>query len=160
MIGILCEKPSAARNFAKALGGMKGSYHNESYVITNARGHLYELADPTGQVDASRVLRYKSWAMENLPWDEKDFRWERVRKKDTVSVLRNIKEAFKTCDEIVIAGDVDPYGEGFLLCAEVLQELKIRPKKLSRMYFMDETPKSIQDAFVKRKTVPVLEKDP
>lgn len=160
MIGILCEKPSAARNFAKALGGMKGSYHNESYVITNARGHLYELADPTGQVDLSKVLRYKSWAVENLPWNEKDFQWVRVRKKDTASVLRNIKEVFKTCDEIVIAGDVDPYGEGFLLCAEVLQELKIRPKRLSRMYFMDETPKSIQDAFVKRKTVPVLEKDP
>lgn len=159
MIGILCEKPSAARNFAKALGGQKGTFNGESYVIVNARGHLYTFADPTDQVPSSKVPQYKSWAVDNLPWDEKDFQWKREKQKDTASLLKAIKDTFKTCDEVVIAGDVDPYGEGFLLCAEVLQELKIRPKTLSRMYFMDETPKSIQDAFKKRKTIPVLEKD-
>ena len=30
MVGILTEKPSAARNFAKALGGQKGTYNGES----------------------------------------------------------------------------------------------------------------------------------
>ena len=39
-VGILCEKPSAARNFAKALGGMRGTYNGEQYVITNTVGHL------------------------------------------------------------------------------------------------------------------------
>lgn len=160
MIGILCEKPSAARNFAKALGGPKGSYNGENYIIANARGHLYEFADPSDQVDSSLTAKYKSWKVDNLPWDEKDFKWEREKKTGAAAVLKEIKAAFKDCDEIIIAGDVDPYGEGFLLCAEVLQELRLKPRKLSRMYFMDETPKSIQDAFVKRKTVPVLEKDP
>ena len=40
MLGILVEKPSAARNFAAALGGMKGTFNGESYVIVAARGHL------------------------------------------------------------------------------------------------------------------------
>ena len=52
MIGILTEKPSAARNFAKALGGMSGTYQGQPYVIVNARGHLYEYADPHEQVPA------------------------------------------------------------------------------------------------------------
>lgn len=39
-VGILTEKPSASRNFAKALGGHKGTFNGEDYVITAARGHL------------------------------------------------------------------------------------------------------------------------
>ena len=39
-VGILTEKPSAARNFAKALGGQTGTYNGENYVIAFARGHL------------------------------------------------------------------------------------------------------------------------
>lgn len=44
MIGILAEKPSAARNFAKALGGSAtgGTYNGEQYIIVAAAGHLYE----------------------------------------------------------------------------------------------------------------------
>ena len=48
MLGILTEKPSAARNFAKALGGMNGVFEGEEYRIVTARGHLYEFADPEG----------------------------------------------------------------------------------------------------------------
>lgn len=45
-VGILTEKPSAARNFAAALGGMSGTFDGTDYVIVNARGHLLELKDP------------------------------------------------------------------------------------------------------------------
>ena len=41
MLGILCEKPSAARNFAKALGGMSGTFNGEAYIITHLLGHVY-----------------------------------------------------------------------------------------------------------------------
>ena len=37
---ILAEKPSAARNFAKALGGKTGNYAGTEYKITNLRGHV------------------------------------------------------------------------------------------------------------------------
>ena len=160
MIGILCEKPSAARNFASALGGMQGTYNGERYVIAAARGHLYEFKDPALQVDSVLSAKYKSWSLGNLPWNEKDFHWEYDTKEDTASTLKSIKQVLGGCDEVVVACDVDPSGEGFLLAAEILLGLNIRPQKFSRMYFMDEAAASIQKAFKDRKTVPDLRNDP
>ena len=37
MIGILTEKPSQMRKFAKALGGSSGVYKGEQYVLACAR---------------------------------------------------------------------------------------------------------------------------
>ena len=66
MIGIICEKPSAARNFAKALGGLKGVYKGNEYIIVNARGHFYEMdVDMKNQVDPSLVNKYVYWNLEN-----------------------------------------------------------------------------------------------
>lgn len=154
MVGILCEKPSAARNFGKALGGMAGTFNGTQYQIVNALGHLYEFAQPNEMVDANKADTYKSWATANLPWNEKDFQWKRVKKKGVDSVLKNIKAVLSTCDEIVIATDVDPTGEGELLAYEVLEELKLYKKKISRMYFDDESVPEIQKAFKNRKVIP------
>lgn len=153
MIGILTEKPSAGRNFAKALGGMKGTYNGESYVIVSARGHLYGYKEPSLQVDSSKTSFYKTWSLDNLPWNENDFKWVREKKKDTQSTIKNIKTVLGACDEIVIATDVDPSGEGELLAWEILDETHLRPKKFSRMYFTDEAVSSIQKAFVSRKPI-------
>lgn len=154
MIGILCEKPSAARNFGKALGGMSGSFNNESYKIVNALGHLYEFASPDAMTDASKSARYKSWDLNNLPWNEADFNWKREKKKGVSDVLNNIKKTLSDCDEIVIATDVDPTGEGELLAYEILIEQKLTKKKVSRMYFDDESVPEIQKAFKNRKVIP------
>lgn len=159
MIGILTEKPSAARNFAKALGGMSGNYNGEQYTITNARGHLYEFADPSAQVAPALSARYKSWDLKNLPWNERDFQWKREKKTGVSSELNTIKTVLSKCSEVVIATDVDPTGEGELLALEILFELNIRNKKFTRMYFTDESVKEIQKAFVNRKVIPDLSKD-
>lgn len=155
MIGILNEKPSQARNFAKALGGMQGIYNGEQYMIVPARGHLYEFQPPEVQVPA-----YKTWSLANLPWNEEAFNWKRMTKKDTKDAIQNIKNVLSTCDEIIIATDNDPTGEGQLLAIEILQELRLSPKKFSRMYFIDESPKEIQKAFVNRVVIPDLNTDP
>ena len=81
MIVILAEKPSQARNFAKALGGMTGNYNGENYKIVAARGHLYEFSSPEEQVPVSIKEQYHSWDLKNLPWDEKQFAWKREKKK-------------------------------------------------------------------------------
>lgn len=153
MIGILTEKPSAARNFAKALGGQTGVYNGEQYVIVNARGHLYEFAKPVEQVDPVLVSKYKSWSVDNLPWNETDFKWKRVKKADTALLIKQIKDTLSKCTEIVIATDVDPTGEGELLAWEILDETRLRPQKFSRMYFTDEAVSSIQKAFVSREPI-------
>ena len=160
MIGILCEKPSAARNFSKALGGASGTYNGEAYLIVAARGHLYELDDPEKQVSGALSAKYKSWQLSNLPWDERDFNWKYKKKKDADDALKTIKAQLSKCDEIVIATDDDPTGEGELLAWEILDQQKLAPKKWSRMYFVDESAKEIQKAFVGRKTIQSMATDP
>lgn len=160
MIVILAEKPSQARNFAKALGGMTGNYNGENYKIVAARGHLYEFSSPEEQVPASLKEQYHSWDIKNLPWDEKQFAWKREKKKDTAATIRDIKTAAKSADEFVVATDNDPTGEGQLLAFEIIMENNIKVKKFSRMWFDDEAPASIQKAFKTRTPIPDLYKDP
>ena len=160
MIGILAEKPSAARNFAKALGGSaSGTYNGEQYIIVAARGHLYEFIDPSKQVPPALEKQYKDWNIGYLPWNEKDFNWQRQPKKDTKQLLHDIKKQLDKCDEVCIATDVDPTGEGELLAWEILYELNIQPQKFSRMYFMDESEKEVQKAFTNRKVIPSMQQD-
>lgn len=159
MLGILCEKPSAARNFAKAFGGMSGVYQGTPYLITHARGHLYEYQDPDKQVPKEYASTYKSWNLNALPWDESLFSWKRKKQEGVTSVLQNIQSAFRTCDEICIATDVDPSGEGELIAWEIFDELKLHNKKVSRMYFVDESVKELQKAFVSRKVLPGMLQD-
>src|SRR3546814_21162206 len=115
-VGILTEKPSAASNFAAALGGMTGTFDGTDYVIVNARGHLLGLKDPSAMVPAPLSERYKSWDLEHLPWNAADFRWEReVRRKvsgkklvtdpDAKSLLDEIESTFSTCETICNAPD-------------------------------------------------------
>ena len=160
MIGILTEKPSAARNFAKALGGQSGTFDGEKYVIVSSVGHLYEFTDPENMVsDETLKKKYHSWNVNLLPWNETDFAWKKVKKSGISDVLKNIKDGLSGCDEICIATDVDPTGEGELLAWEILHELKLKPKKWTRIYHDDEEVKSIQKAFRARKTLPSMEDD-
>lgn len=156
-VGILAEKPSAARNFAKALGGQSGTYNGESYVIAFARGHLFELKQPVDQVDPSKRAKYASWSLSELPWDVNDFAFEREKKKDTSKLLADIKKTLGSCDELAIATDSDVSGEGGLLAWEIISELGLDRKPISRMYFTDESPASIKKAFVSRKRLTSME---
>ena len=109
MIGILCEKPSAMRNFEKALGASSathsGTFNGETYTLTCARGHLYSFVSPEEQVDKSLSDRYKSWNVENLPWDEKDFKWIYEPNPGVQKELGQIKKVFFT--SITAAGCSD-----------------------------------------------------
>ena len=160
MIGILVEKPSAAKHFAAALGGMSGTYHGEKYLIAVARGHLYEYCPPDAQVGKNLAERYKSWDIASLPWDETDFKWIRAEKPGAAGIIARIRGDLTKCDEIAIATDVDPTGEGGLLAWEIIDELKFGSKKISRMYFTEEEPKPIQEAFKNRKVIRTMTGDP
>jgi DNA topoisomerase-3 len=163
-VGILTEKPSAARNFAAALGGMTGTFDGTDYVIVNARGHLLGLKDPSAMVPAPLSERYTSWDLEHLPWNAADFRWEReVRRKvsgkklvtdpDAKSLLDELESTLSTCETICNAADLDPTGEGSLLGWEIVEYLGLEGKKLERMEFLDETPASLRKAFSARRSV-------
>lgn len=160
MIGILCEKPSAARNFAKALGGMSGSFDGKQYTIVNARGHLFEFAKPSEQVSPENQARYKSWSLSNLPWNEQEFAWDWERKPDTGKELKNIKDTLSRCDAIACATDLDPSGEGGGIFWEIMHELRLKPKAIYRIEFVDESATSIQKAFKTMRPMLPMEQDP
>lgn len=159
MIGILCEKPSAMKNFAKALAGGKqsGTYNGESFVLCHSVGHIFSFKEPHEMCHPSLEEKYHKWSLSLLPWDETELDWS--RKCGLKDVNKNIVNTLKSCDEIVIATDIDPTGEGFYLAAEILIENNLLHKKLTRMYFTDESAKEIQKAFVNRKVVPDIYKN-
>lgn len=159
-VGILVEKPSAARAFASALGGMSGTYQGVDYVITHARGHLYELAQPEDQLVPGATCSaedMKSWEIGKLPWDVSQFTWGYVPMKGVSELLRDIKKKLSAASEIVIACDVDPSGEGGLIATNVIKGLGLQSKHITRMYFTDEAPVSLQKAFVARKHIPDID---
>ena len=157
VVGILTEKPSAARHFAAALGGMNGTYNGEQFVIAHARGHLYEFVDPHRMVaDPDVAGKYRTWDLGNLPWDPQQLDWSLEVIKNASSVAQDVKRTLGECDEIVIATDVDPTGEGGMIAVNAFLELGLKPGKWSRMYFTDEAPASLQKAFAARKVIPSL----
>lgn len=158
-VGILAEKPSQARNFAKALcakkgklsGTFEGTFEGTPFIIAHALGHVVEFVKPEGNVPAEKRARYLSWKLDLLPWDESDFLWKYKVRGDTASVISTIGKAFANCDEVCIGTDDDPTGEGELLAWEALDAAKVKNKKWTRMYFADEAPESVKKAFRSRK---------
>lgn len=157
VVGILTEKPSAARHLATALGGMSGTYNGERFVITQARGHLYEFADPHMMVrNPGLVEKYRKWDLDNLPWDPGDLDWTLDIIPDAAPVAQEVKRTLSGCDEIVIGTDVDPTGEGGMIAVNAALELGLKPTRWSRMYFTDEAATSLRTAFTNRRPVPSL----
>jgi len=150
---VVAEKPSAARNMAKALGGTKGVYDGTDFVIVNLRGHLYEFKDPSEMVPAADAAKVKAWSLDHLPWDPSAFDWSRKQRDSVGPLIRDLRTALSAADEIVIATDIDPTGEGDLLFWEVADELGLHHKRFSRMEFTDEAETSIQKAFKSRRPV-------
>ncbi|WP_030895377.1 DNA topoisomerase [Streptomyces sp. NRRL F-5053] len=152
---VVAEKPSAARNMAAALGGQKGIYQGTAYEIAALRGHLYEFTPPHEMVPPSLAEKYRKWDLENLPWSPSDLSWKREPQKNADDVIRVLHNALTKGDEIVIATDLDPSGEGDLLFWEAIEELGFhrKRKRFSRMEFTDESPRSIQKAFQHRRPV-------
>lgn len=156
VIGILFEKPDAMRDGMKAFGGSQGTFNGENFVTVASVGHIYGYdTDMTKQVPAHLKEKYKSWDLANLPWEWQDLLWKRTCTKPDVA--KRLKATLSKCDEIVIATDYDVTGEGGLIAGEILIELGLTHKKISRMIFFDEAPTTLQNAFINRKPVPSIE---
>lgn len=152
MLTILTEKPSAARNFARALDGLTGEYMGEEYRIVHSVGHIFGLAKPEFQVADDLVDKYRSWDIKYLPWNPDDIHWRRAKLPNTDKILSPIRKSLKDSNEVVIATDDDPSGEGELLAWEILEYIGWKGR-VTRMYFTDETPASIRKAFSRRKII-------
>lgn len=153
---IITEKPSQGRAFGKALGatpGKVGNFDGEDFVIVSARGHLYELAKPEEQVSGDLVAKYGNWNLDHLPWNPQEMKFKHVPMKGASGELQKIKQAAAKATEIAIGTDVDPSGEGGMIAGNIILELGLDSKKLTRMYFTDEAVSSVQKAFRERKPI-------
>ena len=157
MIGVIAEKPSQARNFARAFFGnertVEGDYQGQRIRIVALRGHLYELSEPSKQYKGADALA--KWDLSTMPWDASRFSWKFGLRDDAKSTVANAKAQLAGCSEIVIATDDDPgTHEGSGLACEVLFNGNITAPRYSRMYFVDESVKEVQKAFAGRKALP------
>ncbi|MEM3426851.1 MAG: DNA topoisomerase [Nitrososphaerales archaeon] len=99
---ILCEKPSVAQDFAKALRAEKkaGYFENSEYVITYAFGHFFEIDDS---------IAPEKWTLESLPIFPERFQYR--LKKSAGGQYKVIKELLLKADRVLIATDAGKEGE-------------------------------------------------
>ena len=157
---LICEKPSQARNWATALGGMSGTYNGQDYVISHALGHLFEQKDPHEMVPKDKEAVYKAWTVSGMPWDETDFTWKMKKRTGVADVCRQLQAAAKGCDIIAFAGDTDPSGEGDVITYEAICGLGLNARKYVRLSFGDEAPATLQKAFENPEPIPDIHKHP
>ena len=160
---IITEKPSAAKAFSKALGGMSGTFEGDQYTIVNLYGHIIgnPVPDETALPQYAQTVG-KFAHLDGIPWQ---YTWFDFNKKvpsksmaDTAHrVMSNIQGFLQNGYIPVIASDIDPSGEGDLLVREVLIALNYKGKTY-REYHVDETPKGIKKALSDLKVV--TEDDP
>lgn len=153
---ILTEKASAAKNFAEAFGGMRGTYKGERYQIVHAAGHILEFHAPHNQVQKSLIQRYEAWDLKCIPWNETEMSWKKKISSGKSKLLTNIKKAINNADKVVIATDNDPSGEGDMIAWEILEYIGYKGI-VERMYFEDEEKNSLQYGWDNRV---ILDPDP
>ena len=165
---LLAEKPSAAKNFAKALGGMNGTYDGQAYQVQALFGHMLEFVEPHEMVGEREKNDFKSWEPGTMPWDVSQLNWKKQAQKSKnmrtgkitskAGAIQDVKKAAKGASAIVIATDKDPSGEGQLIGWEVIQAIGWSGP-VKRMYFMDESEKELQKGFKNIQDLPSYDKD-
>ncbi|MCQ2574362.1 MAG: DNA topoisomerase [Treponema sp.] len=149
---ILTEKPSVAKDFAKALGCHYSSadkcYKNNSgsVFITNCVGHLFQLEDPVFYNP-----EFKSW--KKLPIIPEEFHYHVTSDlKDAAKVVVSLLKSHKS-DEILIATDADREGE--IIARECLKAAGISDfSKINRFWVSQAlTPEVIMEGIKQAKAL-------
>jgi len=118
----ICEKPSQAKDYAKALGikgGQKQGYiQGDNLQITWCIGHLLTPLNPDDYGE-----QYKKWNLTELPILPRD-KWDWKPNPQTKAQLKVVRELLKTAKEVVIASDADREGE--LIVVAILEKYKFQ----------------------------------
>lgn len=108
---VICEKPSVARDVAKALGASSGA-SNEGYIafsggfISWARGHMMEMAEPSDY-----RADWENWDWSVLPMFPEGLKFHRNPKSDCRGQLAVLKKLYSQSDIVVNACDAGREGE-------------------------------------------------
>lgn len=143
---IIAEKPSVARDIAKALGGFTkdGNFWvNDEMVIGSAVGHLLELKAP----DAYEVKRGK-WLLKNLPVLPPQFELSPIKSSRAKFLELKKKLRSKAVTDVINACDAGREGElifRYIMQASFEGTRTIKP--IRRLWLQSMTAQSIRRAF-------------
>ncbi len=144
MLLIIAEKPSVARDIAKALGVDKkddGFLYNEKYYITWAIGHLVTLFDPEDYDE-----KLKKWNKDTLPILPDELKIKAT--KNTKKQLDIIKKLVKKPEVEGLICATDSGREGELIFRHIYHYTKCK-KPFKRLWISSMTKQAILDGFNK-----------
>ena len=130
----IAEKPSVAREFAKALqiraNNRDGYLESEEAVVTWCVGHLVTMSYPEAYDE-----KYKRWSLETIPFIPETFKYE---------VIDSVKKQFQIVSGLLNREDVetiyvctDSGREGEYIYRLVEQQAHVTGKKRRRDRFAD-----------------------
>jgi len=143
---IITEKPSVARDLARALGkfsNKKEYLENEQYVISWAVGHLVTLAEPE---DYNK--KWKMWRLALLPVIPDTFKLKAI--SDTKERLKVIKKWMASDEVEAVVNACDAGREGELIFRNIYQNTGCE-KHVFRLWLSSMTVPAIREAFEKLK---------
>ena len=141
---IITEKPSVARDIASALGGFQeeqGYFENDTWVLTWAVGHLFELLEPE-EIDPE----YKRWTLANLPIIPEVFKTK--PKQGQTERVRTIKKLLERDDVDGVVNACDAGREGELIFREIVEHFG-STKPIRRLWLQSMTEDAIRDGFAR-----------
>lgn len=140
---VIAEKPSVAKDLAKALGNFKqnkqGYFERDDMIIASAAGHLVELYMPEN-FDA----KYKRWTLSTLPILPEKFLLKPIEKSKARFDLLKKLMTNKEVSSFINACDAGREGE---LIFTYLYELVACNKPQQRLWLSSMTPGAIREAF-------------
>ena len=136
----IAEKPSVAREFAKALkqnmAGKDGYLESEQAIVTWCVGHLVTMSYPEAY-DAA----YKKWSYDTIPFIPKEFKYE---------VIDSVKKQFAIVSGLLSRKDVDTIyvctdsgREGEYIYRLVEQMASVKGKERKRVWIDSQTEEEI-----------------
>lgn len=136
----IAEKPSVAREFAKALQinavGKDGYLESADSVVTWCVGHLVTMSYPEAYDE-----KYKKWSLSTIPFIPSEFKYE---------VIEGVKKQFKIVSGLLNREDVetiyvctDSGREGEYIYRLVEQQAHVTGKKRKRVWIDSQTEEEI-----------------
>lgn len=140
---VIAEKPSMAKDIAKAIGGKSASKDGHidcgNVLVTWARGHLLETLPPD-----KLNPDWKVWRLKTLPMIPTD--WKMAPREDAKKQLKVVVDLAKSADVTEIVNACDAGREGQLIFDEIMVYAKIK-KPILRLWTSSLTESAIQAAW-------------
>lgn len=140
---VLAEKPSVARDIARALqvtGKKPGYFEGRGVAVTWAFGHMVELQEPDEYNPA-----WKRWSLDALPMIPETFRVRPRGDEGAKKQLEIIASLFRDAEELVCATDAGREGE--LIFRYILTWSGCEDKPFRRLWISSLTRESILAGF-------------